>query len=318
MELGQKEPLITTSVACDVMIEQDSRLADLLFGSASGFAGKIVEYPFDTLKVHLQTQSRQSVRECVQNIIGKEGVYGFFNGISAPLVGSMAENAVLFLSYNQIQSTIRKFHGLKDGTQLSLRDLCLAGGLSGAVVSFVLTPIELLKCRLQTQSYLSSKSLASASAPRFTGPTSVFFDTLKSKGITGLYRGHTGTLLREVAGGMAWFGVYELTVKRMIANSVGAKSKQDLSTWQLMGAGALAGMSYNAALYPADVVKSRMQSGLHGNDSFFKVSRDIWNQFGSKFFFRGFGITVCRSAPSSGVIFLTYEWMSRNFGVPSK
>ena len=36
MELGQKEPLIATSaVACEVKIKQDSRWADLVFGSVS-------------------------------------------------------------------------------------------------------------------------------------------------------------------------------------------------------------------------------------------------------------------------------------------
>jgi ornithine carrier protein len=217
---------------------------------------------------------------------------------------------------------IRKAHGTKEGTPLSQGDLCIAGGLSGAVVSFVLTPIEFLKCRLQTQAYLGRGM--NGGQVLHSGPSSVFWDTIKSRGVAGLYQGHSGTLLREIAGGVAWFGVYEMAVKHMIQKQ-GAKSKNELSPWQLMGAGALAGMSYNAALYPADVVKSRMQSGLHGEDGFFKVSRDLIKSHGSRFFFRGFGITVCRSAPSSGklhiiivgVIFLTYELLSRTFGIPS-
>jgi ornithine carrier protein len=219
----------------------------------------------------------------------------------------MAENAVLFLAYNQIQQTIKSFRGGKK--ELSIGDLCLAGGLSGALVSFVLTPVELLKCRLQTQGYL-----AVGGSQKLRGPLAVLYDTLASRGVSGLYSGHSGTFLREVAGGVAWFGVYELAVKKMIENTPHARGKNDLSPWQLMGAGALAGMGYNAALYPADVVKSRMQSGLHGHDGFFKVTRDIYSTYGSRFFFRGFGLTVCRSAPSSGVIFFTYEWLSRTFG----
>jgi ornithine carrier protein len=218
----------------------------------------------------------------------------------------MAENAVLFLSYNQIQKSIRSFNGLKENEVLSTEQICISGGISGAIVSFVITPIELLKCRLQTQGYLNNYN--------HKGPLNVFFHTFRTNGICGLYQGHTGTLLREIAGGVAWFGVYEYSVKRMISASKFEKTKQDLSTWQLMGAGALAGMSYNAALYPADVVKSRMQSGLHGNDGFLTVTRQLFRNQGFRVFFRGFGITVARSAPSSGVIFLTYEWLSRKFG----
>lgn len=312
MELVQTEHLgISNPVAAaEVKITKNSLWADLIFGSISGFTGKIVEYPFDTIKVHLQTQERQSLADCVKNVVRKEGFRGFFNGISAPLAGSMAENAVLFLFYNQFQKVLRDFHGIKKEAPLSQTDLCLSGGLSGAVVSFVLTPVELIKCRLQTQLYLDG---VSGKRGHHSGPASVFWHTLRSRGISGLYQGHTGTMLREVSGGVAWFGVYEMAAQKMIDSSAVAKSKDDLSPWQLMTAGALAGMSYNAALYPADFVKSRMQSGLHGNDSFLKVTKDIYSTQGAKVFFRGFGITVCRSAPSSGVIFLTYEGLRRAF-----
>ena len=225
----------------------------------------------------------------------------------------MAENAVLFLTYNQFQKSLKDFRGLKSDAPLSIMDLCIAGGLSGAVVSFVLTPVELLKCRLQTQSYLDRAIASATGRKHHAGPLSVFWHTLTRRGISGLYQGHTGTMLREVAGGVAWFGVYELAARKMIESSASAKTKDDLSPIQLMSAGALAGMSYNAALYPADFVKSRMQSGLHGNDGFIKVARDVYRTHGTKVIFRGFGITVCRSAPSSGVIFLTYEWLRRHF-----
>jgi mitochondrial ornithine carrier protein len=213
----------------------------------------------------------------------------------------MAENAVLFLAYNQIQQSIRSASGLKEKDSLSLQQLCVAGGLSGAIVSFVITPVELLKCRLQTQGYVNNA--------KHKGPWSVFFHTLKTTGVAGLYQGHTGTLLREISGGVAWFGVYEYTVKHMIHSTAQAKTKDDLSSLQLMCAGALAGMSYNAAFYPADAVKSRIQSGLHGNDGFITVARNMYRTKGFRVFFRGFGITVARSAPSSGVIFLTYVTM---------
>ncbi|KAJ3312111.1 hypothetical protein HDV04_003365 [Boothiomyces sp. JEL0838] len=235
----------------------------------------------------------------------------FGSGISAPLLGSMAENAVLFLAYAQIQQLIRFSTGTKESDPLSTAQLCCAGGLSGAVVSYVLTPVELLKCRLQMQDYLPE--LAS-SGKRHHGALSLFKHIVRSEGISGLYKGHTGTVLREVAGGAAWFGVYEVSVKKMIEMSPKAKKKQDLAAWQLMGAGALAGMSYNAALYPSDVIKSRIQSGLHNNESFCTVVRSIYKQQGIRGFFRGFGITVARSAPSSGVIFLTYELLSRKLG----
>ncbi|KAJ3320266.1 hypothetical protein HDV06_005410 [Boothiomyces sp. JEL0866] len=254
-------------------IKSESPVAELVFGSISGFAGNLVEYPFDT-------------------------------GVSAPMVGSMAESAVLFLAYNQIQEIIKYTNNLKEEDELSTKQLCLAGGLSGAVVSYVLTPVELVKCRLQMQGYLPELS---RSGLKHRGPISLFRHILRHEGVFGLYKGHTGTVLREVAGGAAWF------VKKIIEMSETAKKKEDLAPWQLMCAGGLAGIGYNVALYPSDVVKSRIQSGLHNDDTFISASRSIYQKHGAKGFFRGFGITVARSAPASAVIFLTYEMLSRNF-----
>ncbi|KAI8906025.1 mitochondrial carrier domain-containing protein [Gorgonomyces haynaldii] len=295
-----------------VVLERESRIADLLFGSISGFAGKLVEYPFDTVKVHLQTQAythgqspfglRGTLR-CVQSIYQREGIHGFFRGLSAPLMGSMVENSVLFISYNFIQDQIKRISNLDQARPLSLGNMCLAGALSGAVVSFVLTPVELIKCQLQVMQQHQAR-----------GPFSLLVHTLRNKGILGLYRGHFGTLMREVAGGAAWFGVYESSVKFLLDRNPGC-TKQDLSPFSLMTAGALAGMAYNAALFPADVVKSRQQTSSLRNPRFMDVAKTLYRQEGWRGFYRGFGITICRSAPTSGIIFLTYETLSRNFTV---
>lgn len=234
--------------------------------------------------------------------------------------------------------------------------LCLAGALSGAIVSFVLTPVELIKCKMQVQpvanpasshqttshhdswsprfprasrpkyrspvvgggfgatGHLSEPPLASFSRPN-NSSLSIVVNTLKQHGFTGLYRGHFGTLLREVAGGAAWFGAYEFAVKKMIEADPMVRSKEDLHPWQLVCAGAAAGLSYNAALFPADVIKSRQQTCPNGGSKFMTIARELYLAEGYRGFYRGFGITMARSAPSSGIIFLTYELLSRNLTV---
>jgi len=214
----------------------------------------------------------------------------------------MVENSVLFISYNFIQEKIRYLTGTDPAKPLGLNQLCLAGALSGAAVSFVLTPVELIKCQLQVMQQHKSR-----------GTISLVIHTLRTKGVLGLYRGHLGTLMREVAGGAAWFGVYESCVKTLLAKNPGC-TKEDLSPLSLMAAGALSGMAYNAALFPADVVKSRQQTSVR-KLRFMDVAKQLYRKEGWRGFYRGFGITICRSAPTSGIIFLTYETLSRNLAV---
>lgn len=212
----------------------------------------------------------------------------------------MFENSVLFVGYNRIQEGIRKYSGQAHDSPLSMKQLCLAGFLSGGLVSFVLTPVELIKCRLQIQTPKTGTK----------GPLSVIYNTVCKNGIFGLYRGHLSTFMREAVGGAAWFGTYEYVNAEFIKQS-GVKSKDELPTWKLMISGALSGIAYNASLFPVDTIKSRAQA-FDSKDSFKKIATDIFRADGIRGFYRGFGITIARSAPSSAIIFATYEWLSRN------
>lgn len=128
-----------------------------------------------------------------------------------------------------------------------------------------------------------------------------------------------GTLIRETGGSVAWFGSYEgvsLLFKRARDPT---KLKDPLSIWQQMTAGAAAGMSYNFIFFPADTIKSRIQtedvSKVTGTkQSFGSVGKLIWREAGLKGMYRGCGITVARSAPSSAFIFTIYETLRSRFG----
>ncbi|KAI9340837.1 mitochondrial carrier domain-containing protein [Obelidium mucronatum] len=314
-------------------------LGDVIYGSVAGVMGKYVEYPFDTIKVRLQTQPLTSNHlaptfkgpvDVFMKTLQVEGFFGLYKGISAPLVGAMIENSGLFLCYNQIQWAVRSVSNVGPDAPLSITQLSTCGFFSGAIVSMVLTPVELIKCKLQVQglnkhvptlsSASSSSSINGGLRPTYNGPLHIIKTTLKTEGLAGFYRGHLGTFLRESGGGAAWFGTYEYVCKAMIERNAhkGVKTKDDLTPVHLMGAGALAGMMFNFSLFPADVIKSRQQtmdSNSTGKRGFGEIAKEIYATQGIKGFYRGCGITVARSAPTSGVIFMSYELLRRNFPI---
>ena len=90
------------------------------------------------------------------------------------------------------------------------------------------------------------------------GPIDCIVQTVKSEGIVnGLYKGHAATLLREIPGNFFWYGVYETTCHLMIPEG---GTKKDVGTSTHLLGGAMAGMSYWTAFYPADTVKSALQT----------------------------------------------------------
>jgi ornithine carrier protein len=165
---------------------------------------------------------------------------------------------------------------------------------------------------------------------KFSGPLQLISQTIGQRGFLGMYRGQSLTMARELIGGVAWFGSYEticgLFLKREAAKTKPGSSpmqKGDLHPWKIATAGAIAGtndfnfkgMAFNASFYPGDLLKSnvQIQSALDGKDlSFREVAKQIYKESGIRGFFRGFGLTVLRSAPTSACIFMTYEFLNKN------
>jgi len=108
--VGQTEPLPLreqkTAVEDANMAAQQAKegLKDIVFGSTAGIAGKFVEYPFDTVKVRLQSQpDHLPLRyagpvDCFRQSFRQHGFAGLYRGISAPLLGAAIETSSLFFS----------------------------------------------------------------------------------------------------------------------------------------------------------------------------------------------------------------------------
>lgn len=194
-----------------------------------------------------------------------------------------------------------------------MRALLLCGAASGAFTSLFLTPIELIKCKVQVP--LETPGMVTARPGMLQLITSVY----RHQGVFGFWRGQMGTFIRETGGSAAWFGSYEgtsLFFRKM--RDERADATLPLPIYQRLIAGATAGMSYNFIFYPADTVKSRMQTEdvtriTGGKQSFWTVTKALWRQQGLKGMYRGCGITVARSAPSSALIFTVHDILMRSF-----
>lgn len=288
-------------------------LKDILFGSIAGMASKIFEHPFDLTKVRLQSQlitpSGTGLRftgpfDCLTKTYKYEGIPGLYRGLPAPLVGAMAENASLFLAYEELQKLIRY---TTKSENLSLGEKALAACGSGSITSFILTPIELVKCRMQVS--------ALANPP---GPISVFLAALREGGVKGLWTGHTGTFIRETGGTCVWFGTKEAVATYLLSRRGLAPGQNvKLTTAESAISGACAGAAFNLAFFPADTIKSAMQTTTEARSpSFVNTLKSILATSGPRGLYAGCGITILRSMPSSAGIFVIWDGLWKLF--PSK
>jgi mitochondrial ornithine carrier protein len=183
---------------------------------------------------------------------------------------------------------------------------------AGAVTSLFLTPIELVKCKMQVPVETPGGVIARPAIP--TVRASIY----RHQGVLGYWHGQFGTFIRETGGGAAWFGGYE-GMKKVFKSRNGIENgDDDLQVWQRMVSGSVAGAAYNFMFYPADTIKSRMQTEdvkrlTGGNSTFSAVGKALWQQHGIKGMYRGCGITVGRSIPSSAFIFTIYEELKKHW-----
>lgn len=88
------------------------------------------------------------------------------------------------------------------------------------------------------------------------------------------------------------------------------QSKDEIGPLKTMVAGAVGGASLWTAIFPADVIKSRVQiQGL--SDSMFKVGMDIAKKDGVLALYNGLTPTICRTIPATAVLFVVYEYTKK-------
>ncbi|KAG6861287.1 hypothetical protein C0995_001841 [Termitomyces sp. Mi166 len=360
----------------------------------------VFEYPFDLAKVRLQAQSLSPSSsthlprfngpvDCLKQTWTEEGLRGLYRGLPVPIVGSMAETAALFVAYSGFQDIIRSMTSRSRTEKLTIPELGLAAAGAGFASSFVITPIELVKCKMQVQMMnmprqhhppLSSFSVALSSTRLFTlptflsrkrvnvlskngpsqrqphsttpiklppGPFGVIRETVQTHGLRGLWIGHTGTLVRETGGTAAWFVIKETVADALLRHRKGdqytspsskpfvpADTASELLPWESALSGAISGGVCVVAFYPADTVKSAMQtedelrprasSSLAGPVSqkklvtkastFTGTLSRMYAAHGLKGLYAGCGMTAVRAVPSSGIVFVVYDALAAWLG----
>ncbi|KAL5121388.1 mitochondrial ornithine carrier protein [Pleosporales sp. CAS-2024a] len=282
----------------------EEAVKDIVCGSVAGVVGKYIEYPFDTVKVRLQSQPDTvplryaGPLDCFTKSLQKDGFRAIYRGISAPLY-RIACDALR-------ASGVYPEQKRNPAIPLPYSGTLYCGMFAGAITSLFLTPIELVKCKMQVPLETSGRLVSQP------GILSVIASIYRHQGVSGYWHGQFGTFIRETGGGAAWFGGYEGMKMVFKKNNKSSKSDDALPVWQRMASGSMAGAAYNFMFYPADTIKSRMQTEdvkklTGGQSTFSAVGRALWKQHGLKGMYRGCGITVGRAIPSSAFIFTVYE-----------
>ena len=213
------------------------------------------------------------------------------------------QNAMVFQIYAVLSQALDLSVSATDPP--SYKGVALGGFGTGAFQSLILTPVELVKIRLQLQN--NSYTKLHQSDP-YKGPVSVATSIFKTEGIKGMFRGLTITLLRDAPSHGFYFYTYEY-MREQLHPGCRKSGQESLNT--MLVAGGLAGVVSWVSCYPLDVVKTRLQAQSLSSpqkytgivDCFGRIVKDE----GYHMLWRGLGTTVARAFLVNGAIFSSYE-----------
>ncbi|AEY95953.1 FADL264Cp [Eremothecium gossypii FDAG1] len=165
-------------------------------GFISAIPTTLVMAPTERVKVVLQTQSNHSLGSAAKHILATGGVRSLFRGSLATLARDGPGSALYFASYEATKAYLNARSGTNE---LSIKNVCLAGGMAGVSMWVGVFPIDTIKTELQSSNTRQTMMEATRKIYNTRG------------GIKGFFPGIGPALLRSFPANAATFLGVELT-----------------------------------------------------------------------------------------------------------
>ena len=149
-----------------------------------------------------------------------------------------------------------------------------SGLIAGFISTIIVVPVDKIKILLQNKKPLSSIN------------------------VKNLYHGFSVTLFRETPG----FGIYFSTYKYLTDNF-----NKDKSLSKSFLFGSISGINSWIFIYPADLIKTKMQNEIATNNNLKQTIINIYKKNGITGFYSGFKFAIFRAVPLHGGVFMGYE-----------
>ncbi|CAK9819717.1 Mitochondrial ornithine transporter 1 [Anthophora plagiata] len=260
-----------------------SGLIDFIAGSLGGMALVYVGQPLDTVKVKMQTfpSMYKGMVNCFLKTLRSDGVMrGLYAGTVPALVANVAENSVLFAAYGGCQKAISNVLGVEKVENLTSIQNAWAGFFAAFFSSLTLCPTELIKCKLQAIKEVQMEIKGPVTAVGEIGSWRLTSQIIREHGVT------RGLLTKP------------------------NQSKDDIGWQKTMVAGAVGGTVLWLVIFPADVVKSRIQVKNLRTPAL-AVMKNIVKNEGISSLYNGLKPTLIRTVPATATLFVTYEYTKK-------
>lgn len=252
--------------------------------------------PLDTIKIRLQLlyshNKSSTLLLTVKCLLRKEGVRALWKGNVPAEILYILYGASQFTSYSILNSGLRDLQGSLDITVNPLLHTFIVGCGSGLVSTVLTYPFDVLRTRLIANE-----------TEHFLPMSRVTIDIYRDRGLIGFFAGIRPSLLSIVATSGLFFWSYSLA--RRTTDKI-----FDQFGYRIWGVEAVcgfaAGSTAKAITFPLDTLRKRMQITHERNG--YKVFVKNLKSHGFLGFYKGFVVSLMKTAPTSAISVYVYEY----------
>lgn len=279
----------------------DQEVSDLVLvlrkffgGTVGGVLQAASSHPFDTVKSRVQMGVFPTAWSCFKETFAREGIRGFYRGVTPPLFLSGFNNSILF-GVNQYMNNVVTPADHDKKKPLPLWRTAVAAQLTAPLYCAIITPMELVKVKLQVQPQEAGKKL-------YDGPLDCMKQIVRAKGVLGMQQGYLATAGSRIVGLPFYFGAYTVTKHYL------APEEKDMKFYVPMLSGVVGGWTFWASNYPFDYTKTQVQAT--GDRSRDVIAR-VYKTNGIKGFYKGFAPCLIRSVPANATVWIGIEYTTK-------
>jgi len=242
----------------------------------------------------------------------------------------------------------------KKEMMLTPQQQMMSSGAGAVVVSLFMTPLDVVKIRLQAQERLYSKKcflysngLMDHLCPRtngdpptralhtaqeicdckwfnrpkyFSGTADAFFKIARTEGVSSLWSGLSPTLVLAIPATVIYFTMYEqlkilINTKRQTSSIHSDIGPGDIPRWVSLSSGGLARLGAVSIVSPLEMIRTKMQSQKMPWSDVHKCLKDLVKTQGVRGLWNGYTATLMRDVPFSALYWPLYEQCKDTFNL---
>ena len=156
--------------------DNNDNIKNFVSGVVSGIISLAIIFPLETARTHLSLQSNKSNYNGILDVL-KKVKFKAYNGLQLSIIGFPLWNGINMSSYFYYKKYFENYDINSELYKL------LCGGFAGITAISVTYPTDLVKRRLQLQSF------DNLNVPKYSGVIDCFKNIINNEGVIGLYRG---------------------------------------------------------------------------------------------------------------------------------